>query len=159
MNQDWSQSQHQTGSITAQGIALIKKSILALIRALRLHSIQYKNLAHRGHWISLLEVWWLTCLNSNIEQTRCYCIHNQLFGDWQYLSILLELLWPLYGLILKFSLDRPHWADSVIESPCLFQDLSLALRSHDPFPGLSLVLPPSLPPSHLETWKLGNSET
>ena len=70
-----------------------------------------------------------------------------------------------------FSPNRPHWADSVIESPCpsffwlsvcaigcsLFWSLSLALRSHDQFPGLSLVLP-SLPPS-LETWKLGNLET
>ena len=40
--------------------------------------------------------------------------------------------------------------DSVIDSPCLsvcairciFLGLSLALRSHDQFPGLSLVLPP-----------------
>ena len=35
-----------------------------------------------------------------------------------------------------------------------FLGLSLVLRSHDHFPGLSFVLPPSLPPS--ETRKLGN---
>ena len=64
-------------------------------------------------------------------------------------------------------------ADSVIESPCLsvclsvcaigynfFRGLSLDLRSHYQFPGLSLVpLPPSLPLGNLETWKLGNLET
>ena len=31
-----------------------------------------------------------------------------------------------------FLLNWPHWADSVIESPCFFC-LSLALRSHDQF--------------------------
>ena len=43
----------------------------------------------------------------------------------------------------------------------LFQSLALALRSHNQFPGLSLVLPPSLPPPPLlsPTWKLGNLES
>ena len=77
------------------------------------------------------------------------------------------------------SLNQPHWADSVIELQCpsvcgsvclfvcaigcsFFTSLSLALRSHDQLPGLSLVLPPSLPhslPPSLGTWKLGNLET
>ena len=42
---------------------------------------------------------------------------------------------------------------------CIFLGLSLALRSHDQFPGVSLVLPPTRKLGNLETRKLGNSET
>ena len=59
----------------------------------------------------------------------------------------------------QFSLNRPHWADSVIESPCpsvcAIGCSFWSLRSHHQFPGLSLVLPPSLI-GNLETRTLGN---
>ena len=65
-------------------------------------------------------------------------------------------------MINAFSLNRPHWAKSVIESPCLsvclfvflcvcaigcriFLGLSLALRSYDQFLA-SHCLPPLTPP-------------
>ena len=45
-------------------------------------------------------------------------------------------------------------------SGVVFLGLSLARRSHDQFPGLSLIhLPPSLPLRNLETWKLGSLDT
>ena len=87
----------------------------------------------------------------------------------------------MFMLVFRFSLNQPTWPIqflsrdirlSVCFSVCLrhwmhfFLGLSLAMRSHDQFPGLSLVLPPSLTPSlppwklgNLETWKLGNLET
>ena len=72
---------------------------------------------------------------------------------------------------LHFSLNQPHWADSVIESQCL--DVCLRHRMHFFFRPLigpditwsvprPLIGPPSLPhsiPPSLGTWKFGNLET
>ena len=75
--------------------------------------------------------------------------------------------------ILLFTKSAPRGRFSLSRHVCLsvclrhrmqffFRGLSLALQSHDQFPGLSLVplsLPPSLPIGNLETWKLSNSKT
>ena len=67
--------------------------------------------------------------------------------------------------------ELAHWAHSVLEFVCLsvcaiwcnfLGGLSLALISHEQFPGLSLIPPPSLlrPPSTSSLpWKLWNFET
>ena len=76
---------------------------------------------------------------------------------------------------VDFSLNHPHWANSVIEPPFSSVCVSVCLsRQMQFFQGLSLALeitwlvprpligPPSLPPlklGNLETWKLGNTVT
>ena len=55
-----------------------------------------------------------------------------------------------------------HWIGPPLGHQMYFlRGLSLALRAHDQFPGLSLVLPPSTTwkPGNLETWKCVNWDT